>query len=386
MNKRSASSPFIIAGAGIAGLSAAIALSLEGFKAVLLEREPALKAAGTGIQLGPNATRILNAWGVELNRACAPDWLAFRSMTSGKTLNIMPLGATAQQRYGASYFTLLRADLHAALLRRALSLGVDIRFGEELKVIEEGQGSITVTASGCYRGAALIAADGIHSGIRAQLFPESTPVFQHMIAWRAMLPDIAFLGMENKIGLWLGAGAHLVHYPVSAEAAHNAVLIIEDDGTSLPGDYPFRTRFSGCAASLRKLLNAGDCWQPWPLYTAPPLKRWSKGKTLLIGDAAHAMLPFLASGAVMAIEDAAALASALTTSAGSVAAAFARFEAERRPRIARAAYRSGLMGRIYHMHAPGAYMRNAVIAGIAPLRLLGQNDWLYGYRVPLQRG
>ncbi len=375
----------LIAGAGVAGLSAAIALRLQGFEPVVLEREARLEAIGAGLQLGPNATCLLAAWGVSLEgRACEPFELRFHAMRSGRRLNALPLGGEARGRYGSPYLTALRAHLQEALLARATALGVEIRYASPvLAVAEDGAGVSVALENEVLRGLALIAADGLRSALREAVALRSRPLPTGAVAWRATLPlraaPVTF--RDDAIGLWMGSGAHLVHYPVDGGALVNAVLVVEDGWRGSAGsESTLGARLRDWAADVRALVEGAGSWRPWPIETVPPLGSWHRGRLCLIGDAAHAMAPYLASGAVMAMEDAAALARAFAETHGEASGAYARFEAMRRARVVRVADRSGLMGRIYHFPEPGALVRNAVIARTPPAALLARNDWLYAWR------
>lgn len=376
----------LIAGAGIAGLCAAIALKIAGLSPVVLEREPQLQAIGAGLQLGPNATRLLASWGVALARPCAPERLIFRTMRTGGRLNALPLGETARKRYGAPYLTALRADLQEALLSRARALDVPLYFGVPVESLAQESRTVTVVAGGAARkGRALIGADGLRSTVRQAVRPESRAIATGATVFRAVLPvnEAPESFRENAIGLWMGEGAHLVHYPVSGGELINAAFVVERDWRSAAGSGARRkrdllSRFVDHAEPALGLIDVAQDWQPWPIHVVRPLSNPCQGRVCLIGDAAHAMAPHLASGAVMAMEDAAALARAFAQASGDTADAFRAYESARNRRVAKAAYRSGLMGRVYHLSGPAARIRDAVITAMPPGRLLAQNDWLYG--------
>jgi salicylate hydroxylase len=376
----------LIAGAGVAGLSAAIALKLAGFAPAIFEREATLEPIGAGLQLGPNATRLLAAWGVDMGRAaCEPERLCFYNLRrGGAALNHIPLGATARARYGAPYITILRADLQEALLRRVADLGIPMRYDARVSEASAHYTGVEIEAGGMrHVGSALIGADGLRSAVRGGVPGAGAPHDMGMTAWRATLaphrPPEVF--QDNNVGLWVGSGAHLVHYPVGGASILNAVFIVENDWRTLPlaedGAAFLRQRFMfGAAEEVRTLIDAAGEWQAWPIWALSPLASFYSGRVALAGDAAHAIVPFMASGGAMAIEDAAALAAALKRETD-VPAAFALYDTTRRRRVARVAYRSLLMGRIYHFPDPGGVIRNAVIGTLSPSALLARNDWLY---------
>jgi salicylate hydroxylase len=342
---------------------------------------------GAGIQLGPNATRILERWGVSLpSSVCEPEGLELRSARTGALLNTIPLGETVRTRYGAPYLTMLRADLQSALLRRAGDVSCSIQFGNPVaEARDEGKRTIIETAKGSVEASALIGADGLHSTVRDFSRLAAQPVSANAIAWRALLsPGAVPAPLRSIIAVWMGSGAHLVHYPVSGGSALNAVLII--DQHNWPGAPAPLAESSQLPALLRRIrdwpdlpsaaITSIDDWRPWAIYRSPK-SRGGAGRIQLIGDAWHAMPPFLASGGVLAIEDGAALASSLAESHGAIVQGFEIFRAQRARRVWRTASASARMGRIYHMPRPFDAVRDAAIKAMPASRLLSANDWLY---------
>ncbi len=387
MNREPASNLVAIAGAGIAGLSAAISLRLAGFLPLVLEREAQLRALGAGIQLGPNATRILERWGVSLpDTVCEPDGLELRNARTGSLLNTIPLGEAVRARYGSNYLTMLRADLQSALLHRANGISCSIQFGNPVAgVRDEGNRAIIETAKGAVDASALIAADGLRSTVRSLTSFGARPVSANAVAWRALLPPGAVPApLRTVIAIWMGSGAHLVHYPVSGGSALNAVLVIEQQNwLSVP---PTLGESSPLPSLLRCIrdwsevpaaaIAASKNWQPWLIHSSPK-SRGGAGRIQLIGDAWHAMPPFLASGGVMAIEDGEALASSLSEGDGDIIRKLEAFRRGRAKRVWRVAAASARMGRIYHLPRPFDAVRDAAIAAMPGSRLLSSNDWMY---------
>ncbi len=388
MNSGGSSGAIAIAGAGIAGLSAAIALKLAGFPAVIYEREATLEPIGAGIQLGPNATRILEGWDLELlGSSVEPDGIELRNARTGALLNTIPLKRAARARYGAPYVTLLRADLQKALLSRAGELGIPIHFGcpvsgikKQVETLKIEAGDVSCTA------AALIGADGLNSSVRtlAGFNPRRFPV--HAVAWRAILPLGAVPApLRSTIAVWMAPGAHFVHYPVSGGAALNGVLVIDEiyrrDAEAAAGDaLPYLLgRLTGWAGLPRSAIASTDAWAPWRMSG---IEKWpgGEGRIQLVGDAWHAMRPYLASGGVMAIEDAAALAGSLTAAQGDTVKGLRLFREERGPRVWRVAQASAQVGRIYHCPQPFDIVRDLVIKASTGPMLLARNDWLYRAR------
>jgi len=389
----------LIAGAGIGGLAAALALARRGFDVALFEQAERLAEAGAGIQLSPNATRILLALGLGERLApvvVTPEAIHLRAARSGREIVTLPLGAAMLARYGAPYWTVHRADLQEALRdavrdepRIALTLGTQVR---NFAISDDGVDvKLRRGAPDKYRAAVLIGADGLRSRLRAHLGDPSAPRFAGRAAWRATVhsDSLPAIARSAAVNLWIGPGGHLVCYPVSGGAAVNIVAIAADSqqsagwGMEASCDQVLARFPAGVwTADVRALLAVPERWQKWSLYDRPPLAQWGRGPVTLLGDAAHPMLPYLAQGAAMAIEDAAVLADALGQSPTDPAAALRRYEAARQPRTARVqrAARRNDLG--YHLGEPAAAIRNAVLRALGGPRLLAQYDWVYRWRAP----
>jgi salicylate hydroxylase len=387
-------SAVIVAGGGIGGLSTAIALARKGIPVRLIERDAEFSTAGAGIQLGPSATRLLRAWGVDkalLPRAGTPEGIRVYDGLSGACLTRMPLGAYAESRYGAPYLIAHRADLHAALRTTAEQFpNIDISRSfafDHCDVTDQGL-KVTNKDGAAINGRALIGADGVHSLVRKALFSHYKLFFSGKTAWRALLPaDQAPAPMaENIVGLWLAPHAHFVHYPIEGGKTISLVAVIGDDPAPegwgvLASATSLAPHFSRWTSEVRALLRSIDSWKRWSLMRlSNPLPRWSEGPVTLLGDAAHPVMPFLASGGVLAIEDAATLAEELSKTPDEPAAAFQRYEATRIPRTRRVQSESWRNGLIYHSAGLVRWARNKLITKRPPETLLTRNDWLYSYR------
>ncbi|MHC2252062.1 salicylate hydroxylase [Bradyrhizobium embrapense] len=392
----------IVAGAGIGGLTASLTLAAQGFRVVVLEKAERLEEAGAGIQLSPNASRILVELGLKeplARRAVTPDSVNIMSARAGGEIARMPLGHAAEFRAGAPYWVIHRADLQAALQAAVNDHpDIDLRLGCQFEdVTKHAKGLTVVQRHGNARqeelAVALIGADGIWSSVRGHLFPDVQPQFSGLIAWRGTL-DATALPREYtapRVQLWMGPDAHLVAYPISAGRQVNVVAIVSGTwnrpGWSAPGD---ANEIKGAfahprwPATARMLIGAVDGWRKWALFTLPDIGRWSEGAVTLLGDAAHAMLPFAAQGAGMAIEDAAVLAKALADCTGEntagIPAALKRYAKMRRGRVLKVQRMARQQGRIYHLSGPLAIARDLAIRAIGPQRMLARQDWIYDWR------
>ncbi|MHC6156644.1 FAD-dependent monooxygenase [Bradyrhizobium elkanii] len=392
----------IVAGAGIGGLTASLTLAAQGFRVVVLEKAERLEEAGAGIQLSPNASRILVELGLKeplARRAVTPESVSILSARAGGEIARMPLGQAAEFRAGAPYWVIHRADLQAALQAAASDHpDIDLRLGCQFEdVTKHARGLTVVQRRGNSRqeelAVALIGADGIWSSVRGHLFPDVQPQFSGLIAWRGTL-DATALPREYTaphVQLWMGPDAHLVAYPISAGHQINVVAIVSGTwnrlGWSEPGDInEIKAAFATARwpATAQMLIGAVDGWRKWALFTLPDIGRWSEGAVTLLGDAAHAMLPFAAQGAGMAIEDAAVLAKALSDSTGEntagIPAALKRYARMRRGRVLKVQRLARQQGRIYHLRGPAAIARDLAIRAIGPERMLARQDWIYDWR------
>jgi len=376
-----------------------LALARRGFRVTVLEQAARLEEPGAGIQLSPNASRILIDLGLGGRlRACAivPEGLRVLA-ASGREIVRMPLGAAAEQRYGAPYWLVHRGDLQAALAgAAAANLNVSLRLGMRLEDFAALDNSISVSAQvgGAIwheRAEALLAADGLWSVARARMGFRDTPRFVGRSAWRALVP-VAMAPPEFRepvVHLWLGGEAHVVHYPIKGGSLVNVVVIAEDQwqgtGWSAPAsraEVMGRLPAGRWASRALALISLPDHWLKWALYDRGPLSTWSYKAAALIGDAAHPMLPYLAQGAAMAIEDAAVAAHCLAQSPDDAAAAWRRYCALRRPRTRKVQRLAARNGARYHRGALAAALRNVAMRSLGGARLLQHYDWLYDWRPP----
>lgn len=397
-----ASRTIVVAGAGIGGLTAALALAARGFRVIVIEKAERLEEAGAGLQLSPNASRVLIDLGLKPRlaaRAVTPEAISIMSAQRGGEIIRLPLGEAATSRAGAPYWVMHRADLQAALQAQVNDRpDIELRLGCQFEdVVPHAKGLTVVQRSGMTRqqelAVALVGADGIWSTVRHHLFPDVQPQFSGLIAWRGTL-DTTQLPREYascRVQIWMGPDAHLVAYPISAARKINVVAVVPGTwnrpGWSAPGEVcEIKNAFASARwpGNARMIVGAVDDWRKWALFTIPDGGEWTAGAIALLGDAAHAMLPFAAQGAGMAIEDAAVLARCLGErigeNAAGIPAALKNYAQLRRSRVARVQRAARQSGRIYHLRGSAAYARDLAIKAMGARRMLARQDWIYDWR------
>lgn len=389
----------IVAGAGIAGLTAALAFAAEGFAVEIYERAPKLEEAGAGLQLSPNATRILATLGVLdtlLPDAVEPAAVVLRDARTLTEAARVPLD-NARERWGAPYLVAHRADLQSALLSLVLGHG-RIRLVTDAEVnhiaVEPGGVAVSIRRNGRNEratGDLLVAADGVWSSIRA--LNGGTSTFAGDVAWRTTLQAgspageaFARIAPANLVTAFMHSSAHLIAYPIRGGRSINLVALTRN--VALKGIPPAEAdprllaeHLRGTASEIARLPHEAGPWTLWPLHTADAASWTSGGRLALIGDAAHAMTPFAAQGAAMAIEDAAVLAKLVVSIPDDLPRALERYEALRRPRVAKVARRGAFNRFTWHASGPIALARNFVLKMLPPERLASDLDWLYGWSV-----
>jgi len=388
----------LIAGGGVGALSAALVVRRAGWSVQLFEQAQAFSEVGAGLQLGPNATRLLQAWGLgsALEAVAAfPDAVVARRISDGRELGRLPLGAQAVQRYGAPYATLHRRDLHGLLLEGLQELeGVELQLGCKVLAFEESAERVSLIGErGCLaEGHGLIGADGLWSRVREFLLQDQRAQPTGHLAYRALIPraDLPRLFQSNVVTVWLGPHQHAVTYPIRGGDALNLVLIVR--GQSPPFlqtwddvvlvDEARRAVWQSCSA-LQDCVAAAPAWGRWSLCDRPPVdspSEMARGRVALLGDAAHPMRPFLAQGAAMSIEDAAELGRVLKDlrSPGTdLPSALSVYAQQRWQRVAQVQARSRRNGKIFHAVGPIRRARDLALR-FAGSRLMDL-PWLYGY-------
>ena len=387
------SARIIIIGAGIGGLTAAAALLQRGMDVEVFEQAAELKEVGAGVQLAANGTRILYALGVgEALKAlsCEAQGKEIRHWKTGETWTLFDLGPASIARFGFPYFTVYRPDLLAVLAAEVRRLKPNaIHLGARFAGLEQSTHSVTVRLESgeAIVGDALIGADGVHARVRQSLFGADRAQFSGVIVWRAVVPMQSLPAhMIRKVGSnWVGPGGHVVHYPLRSNQLMNFVGALERSDWQIESWSHQGTRddlardFAGWHPDIQAFINAIDRPHKWALMLRAPLERWSVGRTTIMGDAAHSMFPFLAQGAIMAIEDGYMLARCLAHF--EPVEAFQRFERARLARTTRVV--EGSAANIHRFHNPvladPQASREFIEREWASQRVSDRYDWLFRY-------
>jgi salicylate hydroxylase len=387
----------LIAGGGIGGLCVALALLRAGADATVFEQAAELTEVGAGVQLSANGTRVLYALGVgEAMRALAVDAQGkeIRLWNTGQTWKLFDLGAESVRLYGFPYFTVYRPDLLAVLAEGVRRAKPDaIRLNAKVRGFEQSADGVALRlASGeTVPGDALIGADGVHSTIRAQLFGDDQAHFTGLVAWRGVVAMARLpRHMARLVGLnWVGPGSHVVNYPLRRGELMNFVGIRERadwqvESWSAQGTPDELARdFAGWHDDVQAMIHAIDTPHKWALAVRPPLERWTVGRVTLLGDACHPMVPMLAQGAVMALEDGYILARALQESDFDVASALQRYERARLERTRQAVIGSSANAERFHNAKLGDAREAQRFIGHewAEARVKQRYEWLFRYDV-----
>ncbi len=381
----------LIAGGGIGGLTVALCLRRAGFRVELFETAAQFDPVGAGLQLSPNACAVFDQLGL-LDRlkavSTAPLAIEVMSAKSGKRIVAIPLGEEIADRYSLPYLVAHRADLHQVLVA-ACQADPDIHVSMAASVehaVNHANGVTALVRDGArlaeHRGLALIAADGVWSRLRRDVFGGDAASYSGLIAWRALLPagNAADREALESTRLWLSPEAHCVTYPLRNRQYLNVVLVAQgedrdaDWSAPLPG--PEADLLAKLHPNLIRQFGRNTVWTRWPLYTANSAN-WHFGNMALLGDAAHAMTPFAAQGAAMAIEDAAVLARCLADSRERPEAGLAQYVRLRKPRVLRTARLALANKSIYHLPEPLAHARDLAMKLMGGKRLLQRQDWIY---------
>jgi 2-polyprenyl-6-methoxyphenol hydroxylase-like FAD-dependent oxidoreductase len=380
---------FIVVGGGIGGLAAALGLARVGRSVTVLEKAPEFGEVGAGLQLGPNASRMLDRLGVldAVHRSAVfPSHLTMCDICNGNVIAELDLGRKFKDRYGYPYVVMHRTDLHHALLDACRSMpAISLNTGcDVVDVVERGYAHIVVCGDGRkFEAEAVVGADGIRSVIRARFISDEEPVDSGYVAYRgavAMSEIATHAGLDNVV-LWTGHEIHLVQYPVRRGELYNQVAVFRSptgaNDTDLQGICAeLDRRYASACSHVRRALPTIGRTRRWRLYDRKPVAGWSRGRIVLLGDAAHPMLQYLAQGACQALEDAVCLSERVREYGNDLERAFVEYEELRAPRTARVQSNARVFGDIIHADTAGQLTRNALLKFMASddFRYV---DWLY---------
>jgi salicylate hydroxylase len=389
----SADAPVIVAGGGIGGLAAALALAQRGFRVEVLEQASEIGEIGAGVQLAPNAFAAFDALGVGAAaraRAVHTDRLVMMDAVDESVVAEIPTGDAFRARFGNPNAVIHRADLHLSLLQ-AVRAQPAVELCTSTRVVgfepaDAGGGVVVFDAEGgAHRGLAVVGCDGVKSAIRAQTVGDEVRISGHVV-YRAVV-DVAEFPADlrwNAPAVWVGPNCHLVHYPLRGGDQYNVVVTFHSrDAETWSVREGSRAEvlsyFEGIARRPRRLLELPKSWKRWATADRTPIASWTHGRSTLLGDAAHPLLQYLAQGACMALEDAVTLGRALAACDDDVDAAFALYERSRVARTARVVLMTREMGRIYHAQGVERLVRNDLWRGRTPERYYDGFEWLYGW-------
>jgi salicylate hydroxylase len=385
--------PVIVAGGGIGGLAAALALVRQGFSVKVLEQAPEIGEIGAGIQLGPNAFHAFDALGIgekARGRAVYTDEMVMHDAVDGALVGRIPTGEAFRQRFGNPYAVIHRVDVHKSLLEGAQETGrVELLTSTHVSRIEQDADSVTVfdQHGTAHRGVALIGADGVKSVVRQQYVGDLARVTGHVV-YRAVIDKKDFpLDLQwNAAAIWVGPNCHLVHYPLRGGEQYNVVVTFhsrqqEAWGVTEGSQEEVQSYFQGICPQARQLIDLPKTWKRWATADREPIGQWSFGRATLLGDAAHPTTQYMAQGACMAMEDGVTLGEALRVNNNDFIKAFELYQRSRVARTARIVLSSREMGRIYHAKGVERLVRNELWKGRTPERFYDATEWLYGWNV-----
>lgn len=385
--------PVLVAGGGIGGLAAALALVRRGFQVQVFEQAAEIGEIGAGIQLGPNAFHAFDALGVgekARGRAVYTDYMVMHDAIDEYQVGKIPTGEAFRQRFGNPYAVIHRVDVHLSLLEGAQETG-RVSFQTSTRIVRVEQDADSVTAydqqGNAYRGQALIGADGVKSVVREQYVGDPARVTGHVV-YRAVVDKAEFPEnlQWNAASIWVGPNCHLVHYPLRGGEQYNVVVTFhsreqEEWGVRDGSKEEVESYFQGICPKARQLIELPRSWKRWATADREPIGQWTYGRVTLLGDAAHPTTQYMAQGACMAMEDAVTLGEALRVHGNDWTKALDLYQRSRVVRTARIVLSSREMGRIYHAKGVERLVRNDLWRGRSPERFYDAMEWLYGWNV-----
>ena len=385
--------PVLIAGGGIGGLAAALALTRRGFEVKVLEQAPEIGEIGAGIQLGPNAFHAFDALGVgdkARGRAVYTDFMVMHDAVDEYQVGKIPTGEAFIKRFGNPYAVIHRVDVHTSLLEGAQETGkVEFLTSTRVERIEQDAHGVTVfdQHGNAHKGLALIGADGVKSVVRAHYVNDPARVTGHVV-YRAVVDKKDFPEdlQWNAASIWVGPNCHLVHYPLRGGEQYNVVVTFhsrqqEEWGVTDGSKEEVQSYFQGICPKARQLIDLPKSWKRWATADREPIGQWSFGRATLLGDAAHPTTQYMAQGACMALEDAVTLGEALRLEGNDFEKAFDLYQRARVSRTARIVLSGREMGRLYHAKGVERLVRNDLWRGRSPERFYDAMEWLYGWNV-----
>lgn len=387
------SNPVLIAGGGIGGLAAALALTRRGFAVKVLEQAPEIGEIGAGIQLGPNAFHAFDALGVgdkARARAVYTEFMVMHDAVDEYRVGKIPTGEAFLKRFGNPYAVIHRVDVHTSLLEGAQETGkVEFLTSTRVERIEQDEQGVTVfdQHGNAHQGLALIGADGVKSVVRANYVNDPARVTGHVV-YRAVVDKKDFPEnlQWNAASIWVGPNCHLVHYPLRGGEQYNVVVTFhsrqqEEWGVTEGSKEEVQSYFQGICPKARQLIDLPKSWKRWATADREPIGQWSFGRATLLGDAAHPTTQYMAQGACMALEDAVTLGEALRVEGDDFVKAFDLYQRARVSRTARIVLSGREMGRLYHAKGVERLVRNDLWRGRTPERFYDAMEWLYGWNV-----
>ena len=393
MSDKQENLPVLVAGGGIGGLAAALALVRQGFRVQVFEQAPEIGEIGAGIQLGPNAFHAFDALGVgdkTRSRSVFTDYMVMHDAIDGYQVGKIETGEAFRKRFGNPYAVIHRVDIHKSLLEGAVETGkVEFFTNTRIETVDQDADSVTLTDQNGkqWRGVAVIGADGGKSVVRKQYVNDPPRVTGHVV-YRAVVDKADFPKdlQWNAASLWAGPHCHLVHYPLRGGEQYNIVVTFhsrdkEEWGVTDGSKEEVESYFQGICPQARQLIELPKTWKRWATADREPIAQWSFGRATLLGDAAHPTTQYMAQGACMALEDAVTLGEALRVNGNDWVKALDLYQRSRITRTGRIVLSGREMGRLYHAKGVERQIRNSLWKGRTQERFYDAMEWLYGWNV-----